>query len=120
MPDEQPEQQQDQVDDAGEGAFWDRLGREIDTRSDAAFERALARLSDQVDAEQGQQQDDKGGRQPAPRQQRREKADDGETEQVPDDEPSQAERRRAAGRVGPGRPSGYWERVRGVIYGSGR
>ncbi len=43
------------------------------------------------------------------------------TEGVQSDEPSPAERSRAAGRVGPAAPSGYWERVgHRLLYGNRR
>ena len=43
-----------------------------------------------------------------------------EAEEDDEPEPTAAERSREAGRRGPGRPSGYWPRVRPWIYGRNR
>jgi len=116
-----------------EAAFWARL----EQMQESALDRWAAKLSAEIDddvpppsaprptARDEPGRTDKPDRTipdaPARATPKKEKPDDATT---PGDEekrePSDAERRRAAGGVGPGQPSGYWPRVRTILYGRPR
>lgn len=104
--------------DDEESVFWERM--------DAAFERGLDRWiakHDVEDTPSPARTADKSDRsepidKPTRTTPRQEDDDRGTTAQ--DDEPTEAERRRDAGRRGPNAPSGYWGRAHDILYGRNR
>lgn len=112
-PDEEP-QEPEAPDDGGEAKFWERFG----TESEAAYERVLSKLSAQVDAEAEDKPEKPTRKAPAKVEKpEEEQDDDGGT--APE-EPTEAQRQRERGRVGPASESPYWERARKYIYGRNR
>jgi hypothetical protein len=112
VPDEEkPVPAEEQPDDS-EARFWERLGQEFDQRSEAAFDRYLAKISGEIDDEEAAAK-----AKPAPK--AKQEDEGGETERLEQERPSEAERRRASGGVGPGQPSGYWDRIgHRLLYGN--
>lgn len=117
MPDEKIEQpeQQERAGDDSEAQFWSRFEAALDARLgedrfDAALDRWAAKISAELPPEPGEKS----------KPTKKTEKQDGATQELEDDDEgeSAAERGRASGRVGPGKPSGYWDRVgRRVLYG---